>query len=242
MAEWTGVNRTLNSLEPEAPPPVDAASDDTPIPPEAPGATVSPQRPGMTPDAPELPERPRGSMPPLESNRRPLTEYQTAQQRLRLFIPAPGTELESTDWEQGPISNEERRKVDPALLTPIRPLSGYGLGIGHALAPTSPPPDEAIAATASAVTKEAVGMSTPPASSDAATAPPTTAAAGDLPAGALRGDGTLICPPDFPVKGNAQSMIYHMPQSSVYDRTIPEFCFATAEAAEAAGFRASRSH
>lgn len=242
MAEWTGVNRTLNSLQPEALPPVDAASDDTPVPPEAPGATVSPQRPGMTPDAPELPERPRGSLPPLESNRRPLTEYETAQQRLRLFIPAPGTELEAADWEQGPISNEERRKVDPALQTPIRPLSGYGLGIGRSLALTSPPPDEAIAETASAVTKEAVGIPTPAAPSDAPAAPPAPTGAGDVPAGALRGDGSASCPPEFPIKGNTQSMIYHTPHSPVYERTIPEFCFATVEAAEAAGFRAPRSH
>lgn len=239
MAEWVGVNRTLNSLEPEGPPPVDAASDDTPVPPEAPGATVSPQRPGMTPDDPDLPERPRGSLPPLESTRRPLTEYQTAQQRLRLFIPAPGTELQAADWEQGPISNEERRKVDPALQTPIRPLSGYGLGIGRTLALTSPPPDEAIAETASALAKETAGISAPPAA-PAPAAPSATA--GDVPAGALRGDGSAACPPGFPIKGNAQSMIYHTPQSSVYASTIPELCFATAEAAEAAGFRPPRSH
>ena len=71
------------------------------------------------------------SLPPLASNRRPLTEYGSAQRLLGLFTPAPGTELQASDWEQGPSSTEELRKADPALLTPIRPLGGVGLGIGR---------------------------------------------------------------------------------------------------------------
>ena len=59
--------------------------------------------------------------------------------------------------------------------------------------------------------------------------------------GSVPGDGTHHCPPGFPIKANAQSQIYHLPESSSYHQTIPEFCFATAEGAEAAGFRASRS-
>ena len=59
--------------------------------------------------------------------------------------------------------------------------------------------------------------------------------------GSVPGDGTHDCPSGFPVKANAQSRIYHPPGSSSYNQTIPEFCFATAEGAEAAGFRASRT-
>ncbi|MCA9863187.1 MAG: Re/Si-specific NAD(P)(+) transhydrogenase subunit alpha [Thermomicrobiales bacterium] len=59
--------------------------------------------------------------------------------------------------------------------------------------------------------------------------------------GSVPGDGTHNCPPGYPVKANAQSQIYHLPESSSYHQTIPEFCFATAEGAEAAGFRASRT-
>jgi hypothetical protein len=62
-----------------------------------------------------------------------------------------------------------------------------------------------------------------------------------VPLGAVAGDGTPTCPPDFPVKGNGQSMIYHQPGQSSYAQTVAEFCFASAEAAEAAGFRQSRS-
>lgn len=48
------------------------------------------------------------------------------------------------------------------------------------------------------------------------------------------------CPADRPIKGNASSMIYHLPGSRFYGRTIPEVCFATAEEAEAAGYRAAK--
>ncbi len=58
----------------------------------------------------------------------------------------------------------------------------------------------------------------------------------EVPAGAIRGDESGECPDDFPVKGNASSMLYHTPGSPSYKRTNPEFCFASVEAAEAAGF------
>jgi hypothetical protein len=66
-------------------------------------------------------------------------------------------------------------------------------------------------------------------------------AAVDVPFGAIAGDGSSTCPPDYPIKGNQQSLIYHEPGQSSYAATIPEFCFASGEAAEAAGFRQSRA-
>jgi methylphosphotriester-DNA--protein-cysteine methyltransferase len=48
----------------------------------------------------------------------------------------------------------------------------------------------------------------------------------------------MDCPESHPIKGNATSMIYHEPGGASYARTIPNVCFATAEAAEAAGYRA----
>jgi NAD(P) transhydrogenase subunit alpha len=62
-----------------------------------------------------------------------------------------------------------------------------------------------------------------------------------VPSGAVPGNGSVDCPPDFPIKGNASSGIYHTTDSSTYGRTIPEFCFATPADAEAAGFRASET-
>jgi hypothetical protein len=32
-------------------------------------------------------------------------------------------------------------------------------------------------------------------------------------------------------------MIFHVETDTTYERTVPEFCFATTEAAEAAGYR-----
>jgi hypothetical protein len=62
-----------------------------------------------------------------------------------------------------------------------------------------------------------------------------------IPADAVVGDGTGSCPPDYPIKGNRQSRIYHRPDQVSYPSTIAEYCFASAEAAELAGFRESRA-
>jgi large subunit ribosomal protein L17 len=43
-------------------------------------------------------------------------------------------------------------------------------------------------------------------------------------------------PEGFEIKGNADSMLYHVPGSPFYDRTVAEVWFASPEAAEAAGF------
>ena len=49
------------------------------------------------------------------------------------------------------------------------------------------------------------------------------------------------CPPEFPIKGNLPSRVYHMPDQPSYERTIPEICFAAEDAAMRAGFRPSRA-
>lgn len=43
-------------------------------------------------------------------------------------------------------------------------------------------------------------------------------------------------PEGFPIKGNADSKLYHTPESPFYGRTVAEVWFATEAAAEAAGF------
>ena len=48
-------------------------------------------------------------------------------------------------------------------------------------------------------------------------------------------DGSM--PEGYEIKGNASSMLYHVPGSAFYERTVPEYWFATAEDAEAAGFQ-----
>jgi large subunit ribosomal protein L4 len=44
-------------------------------------------------------------------------------------------------------------------------------------------------------------------------------------------------PDGFPIKGNADSMLYHVPGTRFYKSTVAEVWFKTAEAAEAAGFQ-----
>lgn len=76
---------------------------------------------------------------------------------------------------------------------------------------------------------------------EAAAEPPakTPPEPGDEPAGWVEPvDG--VCPASHPIKGNAQSKIFHVPEGASYDRTIPERCYATPEAAEADGFRAAK--
>jgi|SRR5680860_740806 len=60
-------------------------------------------------------------------------------------------------------------------------------------------------------------------------------------ADSVPGNGTAIAPFGYPVKGNARSGIYHVPGGFAYDRTIATIFFRTAEAAGAAGYRASKS-
>ena len=231
MAEWSGQKRTINSIPPSHDPPLDETAVHSPRAPKAPGATSSPQIPGMTPDDPDLPGKVRGSLPPIASNRRPLTEYGSAQRRLGMFTPEPGATLQASDWEQGPAATEELRKADPALVTPIRPLTAYGLGLGRSASAVAREALEALgdAQEATLEVPETAGMPAP-----VATAP------GELPANAVRGDGTAACPSEFPVKGNASSMIYHAPDSRVYAQTVADICFATAEAAQAAGYHPPR--
>jgi trigger factor len=57
---------------------------------------------------------------------------------------------------------------------------------------------------------------------------------------AIPGDGTKDVPADYPIKGNAGSMIYHAPGGGSYDTTIAEWFFKSEEDAENAGFRKSR--
>jgi hypothetical protein len=48
------------------------------------------------------------------------------------------------------------------------------------------------------------------------------------------------CPSWAPIKGNANSMIYHLPSGRYYKATKPEECFRTERAAVNAGYRKSK--
>jgi hypothetical protein len=73
---------------------------------------------------------------------------------------------------------------------------------------------------------------TPPSPEPAAPTPRATGSADPLP------DGS--CPPEFPIKGNASSGIYHTPGKQFYNKTKAEACFARPSDAQAAGFKAAQ--
>jgi micrococcal nuclease len=48
------------------------------------------------------------------------------------------------------------------------------------------------------------------------------------------------CPDGFPIKAKLASRIYHQPGGSTYARTTPDRCYATAQDAEADGYRPAK--
>lgn len=48
------------------------------------------------------------------------------------------------------------------------------------------------------------------------------------------------CPSTHPVKGKPGSGIFHLPGGLFYDRTVPDRCYRSAEAAEADGLRPAK--
>ena len=76
---------------------------------------------------------------------------------------------------------------------------------------------------------------------DDADARPVAAVAEEVPPSARWSDPVeKACPPGFEIKVKLASGIYHLPGMFAYDRTIPDRCYASAEAAEADGFRAAK--
>jgi len=59
----------------------------------------------------------------------------------------------------------------------------------------------------------------------------------DAPGGSAPANEDGSAPEGFEIKGNADSMLYHVPGSRFYEQTVAEIWFATAEDAEAAGYQ-----
>ena len=59
-----------------------------------------------------------------------------------------------------------------------------------------------------------------------------------MPEGAVLAPEDGSIPDGYPIKGNQNSMKYHVPGGRYYDVTIAELFFDTPEHAEAAGFEA----
>jgi large subunit ribosomal protein L4 len=101
---------------------------------------------------------------------------------------------------------------------------------------TAPEPDAADAKPATLISDTATASDADDASDAGDTA--TASDAVDAP----YGDGSHAPiaddaqPDGFPIKGNADSMLFHVPDSRFYNNTVAEVWFATEEAAVAAGF------
>jgi hypothetical protein len=50
-----------------------------------------------------------------------------------------------------------------------------------------------------------------------------------------------MCPDGYPIKVNANSGIYHVPDGRSYQRTVAQRCYATAAAAERDGYRQAKA-
>jgi large subunit ribosomal protein L17 len=103
---------------------------------------------------------------------------------------------------------------------------------------TKPNPTAQVPATEEPADADATGPA------DTATEVEESAATDDAPYGEGSHaplDDPQEAPDGFPIKGNADSMLYHVPGSSHYGRTVAEVWFATEEAARAAGFEAPAS-
>ena len=53
-------------------------------------------------------------------------------------------------------------------------------------------------------------------------------------------DGSGNCPTTHPIKAKDSSGLYHVPEGTLYERTIPDRCYSTVEAAKADGYRPSQ--
>ncbi len=117
--------------------------------PAAPGASRSPQRPGLTPDRSSIPGHSLEASPSISgAPLRPLTQYGTAQEIMNT-MPAPEEDADPSDFEQSPAAFQEQRKAYPWQVPPVRPTSLFALDQGVATEPPALPGDEAAALAAS---------------------------------------------------------------------------------------------
>ena len=49
-----------------------------------------------------------------------------------------------------------------------------------------------------------------------------------------------VCPPSHPIKGKLKSRLFHVPGMFAYERTIPDRCYASEDAAAADGLSRAR--
>ena len=115
-----------------------------------------------------------------------------------------------------------RRRPAPPTASPTAPPNQWTPVTPRPAAETA----EAAEAEAEAVADEAAPATATTPGDDATTWVEPTPAGG--------------CPDGYPVKAKTSSKIFHVPGGALSERTSPDRCSASAEAAEADGFRASQ--
>jgi len=89
--------------------------------PPAPGAALSPHKPGMVPDRSTVPGHFGTQVAKAISKQRPLTQYGTAEEIMQVFKRLPEDQIVSANFEQADESFEEKRKASLATVPPVRP-------------------------------------------------------------------------------------------------------------------------
>lgn len=112
---------------------------------------------------------------------------------------------------------------------------------GQAVIPLSDTPDEADSESGLFVSDESAVAAPDMTAEGLAATSESLDTPLEFPDDSLPGNGSNEAPDDYPVKGNHRSGIYHLPGGLAYDRTVATIYFRTAEAAEDAGYRASKA-
>jgi cytoskeletal protein RodZ len=160
--------------------------------------------------------------------------------------PVVRAEAQAREIERAEGRAAAERAAEEQAARATRGAQKTGESVERRMAAASSAADEAAADTTDAAqlgqipsVPVAGGLEREDADAEDATGVPRSDSA--IPVGAVAGNGTAICPPDYPIKGNRQSRIYHRPGQVSYPSTVAEYCFASEEAAESAGFRQSRA-
>ncbi|WIK82056.1 thermonuclease family protein [Micrococcus lylae] len=116
--------------------------------------------------------------------------------------------------------------------------SGLGCTPGTESAPAQAAPAPQQFAAPASKPAAAPAPASKPAAAPAPASKPAPAAGGS---GPVAGNtATKTCPASHPVKANDNSGIYHLPHNQAYSQTNARNCYATAAAAQAAGYRAAK--
>src|SRR5437016_8772426 len=135
-------------------------------------------------------------------------------------------------------ARRDEREQDAALrstepwppITPARTCDGGASSPSPAAAPAAPTPRP-----------EASAPPPPVALRHEKDAPPTGPASDSRKVAATWVDPEgRVCPPSHPIKGKLKSHLFHVPGMFAYDRTIPDRCYASEEAAEGDGLSRAR--